>query len=78
MKWRMTFESGVCHVDDRRSGTVKFTGELDRDIVLFVVPAEQELRSNITADNVTVFDALAVTSKVDYVNKHYDIFYNHP
>ena len=32
MEWRTTFENGVCLVHDRRSGTVKITGEPDRDI----------------------------------------------
>ena len=50
MKWRTTFEGGVCLVDDRRRGTVKYAGELDLDIKLYVVPAEQLLGSNISAD----------------------------
>ena len=78
MKWRTTFESGVCLVDDRCSGTGKFTGELDRDIMLYAVPAKQLLGSSISADAFNVFEALAVTSKDDYVNKLYDIFYSHP
>ena len=65
MKWLTTFESGVCHVDDRRSGAEKFTGKLDRDIVRYVVPAEQLLGSNISADALNVFEALAVTLKGD-------------
>ena len=74
MKWRTTFKSGVCLVDDRRGGTVLFTGELDRGIMLYVVPAEPLLGSNISVDALTVFEALAVTSKGDYVNKLQDIF----
>ena len=46
--------------------------------MLYVVPAEQLLGSNISADALNVFEALAVTSKGDYVNKLHDIFHSHP
>ena len=62
MKWRTMFEGVVCLVDDRRSSTVKFTGELDRNTMPYVVPAEQLLESNITADALIVVEALPVTS----------------
>ena len=62
MKGRTTFEGGVLLIDDRRSGSVLFTGELDRDIMLYVVFPEQLLRSNISAAALTAFEALVVTS----------------
>ena len=45
-------------IDDRRSGRVKFTGKLDSDIMLYVVPAGQPLGSNINDDTLTVFKFL--------------------
>ena len=45
--------------------------------MLYVVPAEQLLGSNISANDVTVFKALSVTSKGDYMNKLRDFCHSH-
>ena len=78
MKWRALFEGGACVVDDRCSGSVEFTGELDRYSMLYMVLIEQLLGSDLTPEALNVFEALAITTKGDYVNKLPDIFHCHP
>ena len=78
MKWPTLFERGACGVDDRYSGSDKFTGELDRDAMLYMVPIEQLLESDFTPEALNAFEALAVTTKSDYVNKLHKIFHCHP
>ena len=46
--------------------------------MLYVVPGKQLLGSNITAEALTAFEALAVISKGDYANKLPDIFHSRP
>ena len=57
---------------------MKYSVELDRDIKLSVVHAELLLGSNISADALNVFEALAFTSNCYDGNKLYKIFNDHP
>ena len=76
-KRRIAFEDGGCLDDVRRSGTLKYTGKLGRDIMLYMVSVEQQLKSKIITNALTAFGSLAVTSKDDDVNKLHEIFHSH-
>ena len=41
MGWRIIFEAGVCVINEKTTGFVKFTGNLDRNIMLYVVAVEK-------------------------------------
>ena len=81
MGWRTIFEAGACVIDDKATGCVKFTGTLDRSMMLYVVPVEQLLGDDYDAEDKIVAEAheqaLAVMTKGEYVNKLHDIVHCH-
>ena len=81
MGWRTVFEAGACVIDDKSTGSVKFKGELDRNMMLYVVAVEQLLGDDYDADDRIVSEAheqaLAVMTKGEYVNKLHDIVHCH-
>ena len=50
-------------VDDQRSGSVKFTGELDCDGMLYMILIVKMLGSDLTPEAPNLIESLVVTTK---------------
>ena len=77
MEWRTIFQAGACVIDDKATRCVKFTGNLERSMMLYVVPVEEFLGDDYDADDRIVAEpyeqALAVMTKGEFVDKLHDI-----
>ena len=66
--WRTTFGKGKCVVEDVNTRTVKYSGVLDRGIMLYVVPVSQVLGSRL--DTATLDSLETLEQALNVMIKH--------
>ena len=81
MGWRTTLENGKCMIKDSTNACVKFNGELDFAMMLYVAPAEHVLGSDFDTAAVEILDTqeqfFSGVTKWEYVKKLHDYSHCH-